>query len=983
MAQPTARNHAQRGPHKQYVQMTLPNPQRHVVPAAVLTQSKFVPINVVRPVSTAVPKLSVTRPRQAKTVVTKSISPPRRHINHSPSLKASTSPPRVTAIKALMVCDKKNSVLFTDTECLVFSPEFKLPDENQVLLRVPRENNMYNVNLKSIVPSRDLTRLFAKATIDEILDIKIQYLGELWVMLDFVSESSLKSFRDNICLCGMVSWIRAKEMPRWVLDFKIDSNDEEQDEEECNNGGSKNYDTGIGGNDSDVEEVSDTVFEKMGDTGNKEKSEAARTGGSILNVLEEVVKVRQVMGGEWCLTGKEVLFVAVYAPHDFKEKQTFWDYLIHEIGKWNGEVVIMGTLMRYATNRIDAWKEKMCDEVNAMKKLMGKLKHLKAKIREWNKVNMVCMNKVRTKYKEDLATVDAIIDYGNGNEEIVEKRMGIINDLQNVNKLHLIEMKQKAKIKWPIEGDKNSRYFHGLINKKTKSFEYPGCVGGGESGYDSDVISEDFLSLDQQLELENKVSNEEVTKAVWDCGTDKAPGPYGFTFGFYRKFRYLIEGDWCRDKKKHALIFKVDFEKAYDSVRWKFLDEILKKFGFGAKLCYWIQSCLKSSRGSIIINGSPTDEFQFFRGLKQRGLLSPFLFILIMESLHLSFEKVMEAGSMPIYHMLMIKVPIRLLNTLESIRSHFFNGHDLNSKKASWVNWKKVLASKEKRGLSVSSFYELNISLLFKWVWRFYTQSNSLWVRVIKAIHGDDDNIGANPKAGSKSCWMNIVHELNVLCKKRINLREHMSIKVGNDNNTIFWEDNWIGGTSLKLRYPRLYTLENEKMIPVGMKFSHHSLVSLFRREPRGGIEQVQLGNLMSLVQEDPLAPMEDRWKWDLVSSGDFSVASARMLIDGKTIPEVGSRTRWVSMACQVSRLIMRWWDIPIEEFVSYKGWFDWFSRLRLPSKNKLMLEGVFYVLWWHLWAFRNRKLFDAKIPLKEVFYDEVVSMSFHWCRYR
>nr|GEW15462.1 hypothetical protein [Tanacetum cinerariifolium] len=65
------------------------------------------------------------------------------------------------------MCDKKNSVLFTDTECLVLSPDFKLPDESQVLLRVPRENNMYNVNLKTIVPSGDLTCLFAKATFDE------------------------------------------------------------------------------------------------------------------------------------------------------------------------------------------------------------------------------------------------------------------------------------------------------------------------------------------------------------------------------------------------------------------------------------------------------------------------------------------------------------------------------------------------------------------------------------------------------------------------------------------------------------------------------------------------------------------------------------------------------------------------------------------------------------------------------------------------
>nr|GEX94217.1 ribonuclease H-like domain-containing protein [Tanacetum cinerariifolium] len=65
------------------------------------------------------------------------------------------------------MCDKKNSVLFTDTGYLVLSLEFKPPDENQVLLRVPRENNMYNVDLKNIIPSGDLTCLFAKATLDE------------------------------------------------------------------------------------------------------------------------------------------------------------------------------------------------------------------------------------------------------------------------------------------------------------------------------------------------------------------------------------------------------------------------------------------------------------------------------------------------------------------------------------------------------------------------------------------------------------------------------------------------------------------------------------------------------------------------------------------------------------------------------------------------------------------------------------------------
>ncbi|GJT49300.1 retrovirus-related pol polyprotein from transposon TNT 1-94 [Tanacetum coccineum] len=65
------------------------------------------------------------------------------------------------------ICDKKNYVLFSDTECLVLSPDFKLPDENQILLRIPREDNMYSFNMHNIVPKENLTCLAAKATSDE------------------------------------------------------------------------------------------------------------------------------------------------------------------------------------------------------------------------------------------------------------------------------------------------------------------------------------------------------------------------------------------------------------------------------------------------------------------------------------------------------------------------------------------------------------------------------------------------------------------------------------------------------------------------------------------------------------------------------------------------------------------------------------------------------------------------------------------------
>nr|GEV12088.1 hypothetical protein [Tanacetum cinerariifolium] len=217
-----------------YALLTYANPQKHMIPTAVLTQSKPVFNTAVRPVSAAQFKINVTRPRYAHPVVTKSKSPIRRHITCSPSSKTSNLPPKVITVKAPVVsaaqgmqgkwgnpqhalkdkgvidsgcsrhmtgnmsyqsdfkefnggyvafggnlkggkitgkgkiktgkldfddvyfvkelkfnifsvsqmCDKKNSVLFTDTECLVLSLDFKLPDKSQVLLRVPRENNM-------------------------------------------------------------------------------------------------------------------------------------------------------------------------------------------------------------------------------------------------------------------------------------------------------------------------------------------------------------------------------------------------------------------------------------------------------------------------------------------------------------------------------------------------------------------------------------------------------------------------------------------------------------------------------------------------------------------------------------------------------------------------------------------------------------------------------------------------------------------------
>nr|GEW61018.1 ribonuclease H-like domain-containing protein [Tanacetum cinerariifolium] len=67
------------------------------------------------------------------------------------------------------ICDNKNSVLFTDSECIVLGRDFKLLDDDNILLRTPRQHNMYSIDLNNIVPHRDLTCLVAKASADECM----------------------------------------------------------------------------------------------------------------------------------------------------------------------------------------------------------------------------------------------------------------------------------------------------------------------------------------------------------------------------------------------------------------------------------------------------------------------------------------------------------------------------------------------------------------------------------------------------------------------------------------------------------------------------------------------------------------------------------------------------------------------------------------------------------------------------------------------
>ncbi|GJZ96059.1 RNA-directed DNA polymerase, eukaryota, partial [Tanacetum coccineum] len=768
------------------------------------------------------------------------------------------------------------------------------------------------------------------------------------------------------------------------------------------------------------------------------------------------------------------------------------------------------TLSGFEQLVIHTWNSTVLEDSNGMVRFKKKLQVLKKAIREWVAVYKRGKTGRRNDIKLKLSVIDKQLDQGRVNDDILLSRMGLMKQLLDSNSSDAIDNLQKAKIQWAIEGDENSKFFHGVINRKRANLAIRGVMVDGEWVDDPRRVKEEFcshfatrfhapsgirnkinflfpnqLSSDQAFELEKQVSTDEIRTTVWACGENKSPGPDGFTFEFFRKFwdtigpdlclavewffdhgsfsrgcnssfialipkvqdpkfvndyrpisligslykvvtkilalrlssviaglisdvqtaflpsRQILDGpfvinellSWCKYKKQHAMIFKVDFAKAYDSVRWDFLDDVLQSFGFGFKWRSWILGSLSSGMASVLINGSPTAEFQFHCGLKQGDPLAPYLFILVMESLHLSFSRVVDAGifkgikidnstmishlfyaddavfvgewsddnlssvmhalhcfslalglkinvkkshllgvdihdlivvvaastlgcsimktpfkylgvtvggnmskiiawddiisklnsrlskqkvktlsiggrltllksvlgSIPIYWMSLYKVPKSVLNSMEAIRRNFFNGAQDNDKKITWV-------------------------------WRYISHDNSLWYRVISAIHGP--NIQKLSSFNS-SIWNNILKEVNILKGRGVDLISHCKRRVGNGMHTRFWSDVWLGDQQLRYMFPRIYALEENKECSIAVKLQGDVEFSL-RRQVRGGVEAQQLVQLQDLIGSSVLVNAEDRWFWDLNENGVFCVKDVRKLLYESFLPKEVIATRWI-----------------------------------------------------------------------------------------
>ncbi|GJY20383.1 RNA-directed DNA polymerase, eukaryota [Tanacetum coccineum] len=216
--------------------------------------------------------------------------------------------------------------------------------------------------------------------------------------------------------------------------------------------------------------------------------------------------------------------------------------------------------------------------------------------------------------------------------------------------------------------------------------------------------------------------------------------------------------------------------------------------------------------------------------------------------------------------------------------------------------------------------YALNRGLLFKWIWRFLSRDQSLWAQVIHALHGSNTS---TLSASYSSLWSSIIKECNALKSQGLDLISHCKIRVGNGMSTSFWHDQWLGDSCLRLSYPRLFALENNKVCSVAAKMSA-PFVSSLRRDVRGGEESAQLSRISDLLDTVVLSNMGDRRFWDLNGDGCFRVKDVRRLLDDMLLPKSDVPSRWVK-------------QIPIK--VNVLAWK--ISMDRLPTRVNLHRRGV------------------------------------------
>ncbi|GJU95114.1 RNA-directed DNA polymerase, eukaryota, reverse transcriptase zinc-binding domain protein, partial [Tanacetum coccineum] len=285
----------------------------------------------------------------------------------------------------------------------------------------------------------------------------------------------------------------------------------------------------------------------------------------------------------------------------------------------------------------DSWEMPVAGELNAMIIFKKKLQSLKNNIKHWNNLR----RQTSKAHKSQLRCE--------------------VEDIQT-----RVEDAQKAKVKWAIEGYKNSSYFHSSINRKRRQAAIRGVIKDGvwmvepndikaefKDHFQSQVVNDPrFTSNFRPISLigcQYKITGKLLAnRLVMVIDLIVSPGQSAFI-----KVRRILDGPMMLSEiiahfkatRRKLMMFKVDFEKAYDSLSWEFLFEVMNKMGFTINWFTWVKATLASSRASMLLNRAPTEEFDIQRGLRKGDPLSPFLFVLAMEGFHVGISEACRANA--------------------------------------------------------------------------------------------------------------------------------------------------------------------------------------------------------------------------------------------------------------------------------------------------------------------------------------------------
>ncbi|GJY23835.1 RNA-directed DNA polymerase, eukaryota [Tanacetum coccineum] len=216
---------------------------------------------------------------------------------------------------------------------------------------------------------------------------------------------------------------------------------------------------------------------------------------------------------------------------------------------------------------------------------------------------------LKEELKKRIFDWDQKAELGSLSPNDVDAREELLIELMHLEQNDRNSLKQKSRVKWAIEGDENTKFFHTLENKKARKQAINGLIWNGSWTEDMDTIKNaDFAhyqdrfkesthqrpkfrsSLFRKLEatnatfLEASISMDEIKDVVWSCSGSKSPGPDD---------GYLIANkiiNYAKSEDSRLLLFKVDFEKAFDSVNWSFLHDIMQQMGFGVQWRKWVNA---------------------------------------------------------------------------------------------------------------------------------------------------------------------------------------------------------------------------------------------------------------------------------------------------------------------------------------------------------------------------------------------------------